>query len=135
MMGLLPADDPRMVSTVAAIEKDLTVDGYVLRYATETGVDGLPGDEATFLICTYWLADNLIMQGKTKKAQALFEKLLSIRSPLGLLAEEYHPKFARQLGNYPQAYSHVGLIFTAFLLEARRKGQELEVPSGAELMH
>ncbi|MBS2029752.1 MAG: glycoside hydrolase family 15 protein [Deltaproteobacteria bacterium] len=135
MMGLLPANDPRMVSTVAAIEKDLTVDGYVLRYATETGVDGLPGDEATFLICTYWLADNLIMQGKTRKAQGLFEKLLSIRSQLGLLAEEYHPRFGRQLGNYPQAYSHVGLIFTAFLLEAQRKGQELEVPSGAELVH
>jgi len=135
MMGLVPADDPRMVSTVEAIEKNLTVDGYVLRYATETGVDGLPGDEATFLICTYWLADNLLMQGKTKKAQAIFEKLLNIRSPLGLMAEEYHPKLRRQLGNYPQAYSHVGLIFTAFMLESRRAGRELEMPSGTELVH
>ncbi|MBX3190649.1 MAG: glycoside hydrolase family 15 protein [Labilithrix sp.] len=119
-MGFLPADDPRMLSTVAAIEKNLTWDGLVLRYATETGVDGLPGHEGTFLICSFWLADNYAMVGRLDEAEALLRRLVSLSSDLGLLAEEYHPDLRRQLGNYPQAFSHVGLINTATLIEAKR---------------
>jgi GH15 family glucan-1,4-alpha-glucosidase len=119
-MGFLPADDPRIRSTVAAIERHLTSDGFVFRYATETGVDGLAGQEAPFLFCSFWLADNYVMAGRFQEAEALLERLLSLRNDLGLLAEEYHPKLGRQLGNFPQAFSHVGLINTAFLLEATR---------------
>ncbi|MGA9525370.1 MAG: glycoside hydrolase family 15 protein [Myxococcaceae bacterium] len=130
-MGFLPADDPRMLSTVAAIEKGLTWEGFVLRYATETGVDGLAGHEATFLICSFWLVDNYSMVGRFDDAQALLERLMSIRNDLGLLAEEYHPGLHRQLGNFPQAFSHVGLIISASMLEARRAGRELAFPATA----
>jgi GH15 family glucan-1,4-alpha-glucosidase len=116
-MGFLPATDPRMLSTVAAIEKGLTWDGLVLRYATETGVDGLPGHEATFLICTFWLADNYAMSGRLDDAAALLDRCVSLCTPLGLLAEEYHPALHRQLGNFPQAFSHIGLITTAYIIE------------------
>jgi GH15 family glucan-1,4-alpha-glucosidase len=124
-LGFLPADDPRMLSTVAAIEKDLTWDGLVLRYQTEAGKDGLPGHEATFLICSFWLADNYAMAGRLEEAQALFDRLVSLASPLGLLAEEYHPGLHRQLGNFPQAFSHIGLINTAHTIEecAKRFGR------------
>jgi GH15 family glucan-1,4-alpha-glucosidase len=130
-MGFLPADDPRMLSTVAAIERGLTWDGLVLRYATETGVDGLPGHEATFLICSFWLADNYAMAGRLDDAQVLFERLLSLTSPLGLLAEEYHPGLRRQLGNFPQAFSHIGLINTAHIIAecAKKFGREAPQPS------
>ncbi|UJR85519.1 glycoside hydrolase family 15 protein [Sandaracinus amylolyticus] len=132
-MGLLPADDPRMVSTVAAIEKGLTWDGLVLRYATETGVDGLPGHEATFLICSFWLADNYAMVGRLDDAEALLARLVSLSSDLGLLAEEYHPELHRQLGNFPQAFSHIGLINTAYLIEAKRAGKTVALPAAAQL--
>ena len=115
--GLLPATDPRMLSTVAAIERELTWKGLVLRYSTETGVDGLPGHEATFLICSFWLADNYAMSGRLADAEALLDRLVSLASPLGLLAEEYHPGLERQLGNFPQAFSHIGLINSAFIIE------------------
>jgi GH15 family glucan-1,4-alpha-glucosidase len=123
-LGFLPATDPRMLSTVAAIEKDLTWDGLVLRYSTETGNDGLPGHEATFLICSFWLADNYAMSGRLDDARALFERLVSLVSPLGLLAEEYHPGLRRQLGNFPQAFSHIGLINTACIIEEMRARRE-----------
>lgn len=116
-MGFLPADDPRMLSTVAAIERDLTWDGLVLRYRTDTGVDGLPGHEATFLICSFWLADNYAMAGRLDDAAALLDRCISLASPLGLLAEEYHPTLHRQLGNFPQAFSHIGLVNTAYIIE------------------
>jgi len=132
-MGFLPADDPRMLSTVAAIERDLTWDGLVLRYCTETGVDGLPGHEATFLICSFWLADNYAMVGRLDEAEALVERLVSLSSDLGLLAEEYHPELHRQLGNFPQAFSHVGLINTAYLIEAKRAGREIGFPTAPQL--
>jgi GH15 family glucan-1,4-alpha-glucosidase len=90
-----------------------------LRYATETGVDGLPGHEATFLICSFWLVDNYAMVGRDDDAHALFERLLATRNDLGLLAEEYHPGLQRQLGNFPQAFSHIGIIDSAFRLEAK----------------
>jgi GH15 family glucan-1,4-alpha-glucosidase len=98
----------------------------VFRYATETGVDGLAGQEAPFLFCSFWLADNYVMAGRLDEAETLLERLLSLRNDVGLLAEEYHPKLARQLGNFPQAFSHVGLINTAFLLEAKRAGLGLD---------
>jgi len=128
-MGFLPAEDPRMLSTVAAIEKGLAWDGLVLRYATDTGVDGLPGHEATFLICSFWLADNYAMVGRLDEAEALLARLISLSNDLGLLAEEYHPELHRQLGNFPQAFSHIGLINTAYLIEAKRAGREVEYPA------
>jgi GH15 family glucan-1,4-alpha-glucosidase len=128
-MGFLPADDPRMLSTVAAIEQGLTSDGFVYRYATDTGVDGLAGHEATFLICSFWLVDNLAMAGRLDDAEVLFERLLSVRNELGLLAEEYHPGLQRQIGNFPQAFSHVGIIDSAFRLEAKRAGRTRSFPA------
>jgi GH15 family glucan-1,4-alpha-glucosidase len=132
-VGFLPADDPRMLSTVAAIEEDLTWDGLVLRYQTKAGKDGLPGHEATFLICSFWLADNYAMVGRLDDAEALFRRLVSHCNDLGLLAEEYHPGIHRQLGNFPQAFSHVGLVNTAYVIEecARKFGRE--APRQAEL--
>ncbi|WP_426749751.1 glycoside hydrolase family 15 protein [Myxococcus sp. Y35] len=131
-MGFLPATDPRMLSTVAAIERGLTWDGLVLRYATETGVDGLAGHEATFLICSFWLVDNYTMVGRLDDAKALLDRLISLRSTYGLLAEEYHPGLQRQLGNFPQAFSHVGLINSVFLLESKVSGRKVAFPAMAE---
>lgn len=117
-VGFLPADDPRMVGTVEAIRRDLVVDGFVRRYRMpEEGapeeVDGLPGEEGAFLITTFWLADNLALQGRREEATEVFERLLSLRNDVGLLSEEYDPVAGRLLGNFPQAFSHVGLIHTA----------------------
>jgi GH15 family glucan-1,4-alpha-glucosidase len=115
-VGFLTHDDPRIVSTVAAIERELVRDGFVIRYMTERGVDGLPPGEGVFLMCTFWLADSYAMTGRMGEAKALFEKLLAIRNDVGLLSEEYDPRAQRMLGNFPQAFSHVGLINTAFNL-------------------
>jgi len=123
-VGFLPANDPRIVGTVAAIEKELVVDGFVERYRTETGVDGLPRGEGAFLLCTFWLADNYAMMGRTAEARNLFERLLAIRNDVGLLAEEFDPLAGRQLGNFPQAFSHLGLINTARNLTQREKPAE-----------
>jgi len=128
-MGFLPADDRRMVSTVAAIEKDLTWEGLVLRYSTETGVDGLAGHEATFLICSFWLVDNYAMSGRLDDAEALLDRLVSLTTPLGLLAEEYHPTLHRQLGNFPQAFSHIGLINSAYIIDEARTKQGVTLPA------
>jgi GH15 family glucan-1,4-alpha-glucosidase len=130
-MGFLPATDPRMLSTVAAVERDLTWDGLVLRYSTETGVDGLAGHEATFLICSFWLVDNYAMSGRLDDAEAYLDRLVSLASPLGLLAEEYHPTLHRQLGNFPQAFSHIGLINSAYIIEEMRAKREVSLPSAA----
>jgi GH15 family glucan-1,4-alpha-glucosidase len=115
-MGFLPATDPRIQGTVAAIEEDLMRDGFVDRYRTESGVDGLPHGEGAFLLCTFWLADNYALMGRTDDARALFGRLLSVRNDVGLLAEEYDPRAGRLLGNFPQAFSHLGLINTALNL-------------------
>jgi GH15 family glucan-1,4-alpha-glucosidase len=117
LVGFLPADDPRMVSTVRAIEKNLLRGGFVRRYSTELGLDGLPGDESPFLACSFWLADNYALQGRITEAEELFERLLSIRNHLGLLAEEYDPIGGRQIGNFPQGFSHLALIYTAGIIE------------------
>lgn len=113
MVGFIPASDPRMIGTVDLIQKRLVRDGLVQRYITECGVDGLPGDEASFLICTFWLADNLALQGRYGEAREIFERLLTLRNDVGLLAEEYDPVSKRLLGNFPQAFSHIGLVNTA----------------------
>ncbi|MEO8718531.1 MAG: glycoside hydrolase family 15 protein [Burkholderiales bacterium] len=113
MVGFLPAADPRVRSTVAAIERRLLRDGLVLRYDTEQGADGLPSGEGAFLACSFWLVDNYVLQGRHAEARALFESLLALRNDVGLLAEEYDASARRQLGNFPQAFSHLALINTA----------------------
>jgi GH15 family glucan-1,4-alpha-glucosidase len=125
-MGFLPPDDKRVIGTIEAIQRELsTSDGFVLRYPTsssdtsgEDNLDGLPGDEGAFLACSFWLADDLAMIGRVEEARRLFEKLLSLRNDLGLLAEEWDPRHRRQVGNFPQAFSHVPLIDTALRLTA-----------------
>jgi GH15 family glucan-1,4-alpha-glucosidase len=114
--GFLPADDPRVLGTIRAVERNLVRDGFVRRYATELALDGLPGDEAPFLACSFWLADAYVATGRMRDAEAMFERLLSIRNDLGLLAEEYEPKHGRLLGNFPQGFSHLTLIHTATVL-------------------
>jgi GH15 family glucan-1,4-alpha-glucosidase len=113
LVGFLPALDPRMLGTVSAIEKHLLKDGFVSRYDTTTSVDGLAGDEGVFLACSFWLADNYILQDRYDDARALFQRLLALRNDLGLLSEEYDLKARRLVGNFPQAFSHVALINTA----------------------
>jgi GH15 family glucan-1,4-alpha-glucosidase len=119
LVGFLPPDDPRVVSTVEAIQRELTDDGLVLRYRPEKTADGLPGGEGTFLVCSFWMADALGMIGRRDEAGELFERLLGLRNDLGLLAEEYDPVDRRQLGNFPQAFSHVGIVNTANNLVSR----------------
>jgi GH15 family glucan-1,4-alpha-glucosidase len=116
LVGFLPPDDPRMIGTVKAVEQRLVFDGLVFRYDTGGGVDGLPPGEGAFLACSFWLADNYILQGRMRDARDLFERLLLLRNDVGLLAEEYDPRSKRQLGNFPQAFSHVALVNTAFNL-------------------
>lgn len=113
LVGFLPADDPRVTNTVAAIEKRLMRDGFLARYNNNSGVDGLPGQEGAFLACTFWLADVYTLQGRLEEAEQIFERLLSIRNDVGLLAEEFDPRERRQLGNFPQAFSHLALVNTA----------------------
>ncbi|MEV7507020.1 glycoside hydrolase family 15 protein [Streptomyces sp. NPDC090085] len=116
-VGFLPPDDPRVVGTVDAVRAELGRSGLVRRYSTaDSAVDGLPGDEGAFLACSFWLADALHMTGRKDEAVALFERLLSVRNDVGLLAEEYDAVAGRQLGNFPQAFSHVGLVNTALTL-------------------
>ncbi len=117
--GFLPADDPRITATVAAIERELIEDGFVLRYRTEDNVDGLPGREGAFLACTFWLVDIYVRQERYQEAERLFERLLSLGNDLGLLAEEYDPRAKRLVGNFPQAFSHVGLVNSAVNLARR----------------
>ncbi len=114
LVGFLPATDPRVVSTVEAIQRELTADGLVLRYATEaTREDGLPPGEGAFIPCTFWLADNLTMMGRYEEARRLFKRLVGLCNDVGLLSEEYDLRSNRQLGNFPQAFTHVFLINTA----------------------
>jgi GH15 family glucan-1,4-alpha-glucosidase len=124
--GFLPATDPRMTQTVSAIERKLLQDGFVRRYATEAGADGLPGTEGVFLACSFWLADNYALAGRVNEAEELFERLISLRNHLGLLSEEYDPKSHRQIGNFPQAFSHLALVATARLIDAARVGRDVQ---------
>jgi GH15 family glucan-1,4-alpha-glucosidase len=113
-VGFLPYDDPRVRGTIEAIEKNLMVDGLVLRYRTEQTDDGLPPGEGVFLACSFWMVSALRMLGRADDARKLFERLLTLRNDVGLLAEEYDPRAKRQLGNFPQALSHIALINAAF---------------------
>ncbi len=127
--GFLPATDERFRSTVDAIRRELMVDGLVLRYRTreDGAVDGLPPGEGVFLPCSFWLADVLAMQGQVDEARELFERLLDLRNDVGLLSEEYDPRAGRMLGNFPQAFTHLAIINTAFVL---REGRSLRSPTG-----
>ena len=117
LVGFLPAQDERVVGTIEAIQRELVEEGLVLRYRPEEeNVDGLPGTEGAFLLCTFWLADCLHLMGRTEEARALFEHLLTLRNDVGLLSEEYDPRAKRQLGNFPQAFSHVALVNSARIL-------------------
>jgi carbohydrate kinase (thermoresistant glucokinase family) len=133
LVGFLPADDQRVRGTVAAIERELMIDGLVLRYRTEADIDGLPPGEGVFLPCSFWLANNYKLQHRDAEAYALFDRLLSLRNDVGLLAEEYDPKAQRQLGNFPQAFSHLALIATALSLhdvgpaQQRAQGREAQL--------
>jgi GH15 family glucan-1,4-alpha-glucosidase len=122
-VGFLPASDPRVVGTVRAVGHELRHDGFVRRYSTSDDgeVDGLPGSEGAFLACSFWLADALNAIGERDEAVALFERLLELRNDVGLLAEEWDPVAGRQLGNFPQAFSHIGLVNTALALEAGKR--------------
>jgi GH15 family glucan-1,4-alpha-glucosidase len=120
LVGFLPASDARVRGTLAAIERELLHGGFVLRYPTHEVDDGLPPGEGVFLPCSFWLADNYLLQGRRDQAVALFERLLELRNDLGLLAEEYDPVAKRQLGNFPQAFTHVALVNTAVNLAKRR---------------
>jgi GH15 family glucan-1,4-alpha-glucosidase len=120
LVGFLPASDPRVRGTVAAIERDLTHDGFVSRYQTVPEVDGLPPGEASFLLCSFWLVDNLVLLGRHDDAHRLFERLLTVRNDVGLLAEGYDAVRGCQAGNFPQAFSHVGLVNSALNLSRSR---------------
>ncbi|MDY6996950.1 MAG: glycoside hydrolase family 15 protein [Actinomycetota bacterium] len=127
--GFLPWDDPRVIGTVEAVQRELSVDGgFLLRYRTDHGVDGLPGTEGAFLACTFWLADALCGIGRIDEATELFERLLALRNDVGMLSEEYDPVGGRHLGNTPQAFSLVGLINTARELSGTHT--ETSGPSG-----
>ncbi len=128
LVGFLPPEDPRVRGTIAAVQRELMADGFVLRYRTESGKDGLPPGEGAFLACSFWLADNLVLQNRKDEALELFEQLLALRNDVGLLAEEYDPRAKRLVGNFPQAFSHLSLIGTAMNLHnlamAERRGKE-----------
>lgn len=123
-VGFLPPDDPRIRRTVEAIERELTFDGLVLRYNTHKADDGLPPGEGAFLACSFWLADALLLIGRKEDARRLFERLLGLRNNLGLLAEEYDPRQKQMLGNFPQAFSCIALINTAYNLAQAYKAGE-----------
>jgi GH15 family glucan-1,4-alpha-glucosidase len=125
IVGFLPSDDPRVRGTVAAVERTLVRDGLVMRYDTHSAVDGLPPGEGAFLACSFWLVDNYVLLGRDEEACALFERLLALRNEVGLLAEQYDPRGRRQLGNFPQAFSHLALINSARSLNTAKGAAHL----------
>jgi GH15 family glucan-1,4-alpha-glucosidase len=129
LVEFLPATDPRVVATVEAIQDELVVDGFVRRYRTESDVDGLPRGEGMFLPCSFWLADNLALMGRSDEAHRLFERLVAICNDVGLLSEEYDPDAGRMLGNFPQAMTHVALINTARILDQDGQPGEIDTAS------
>jgi GH15 family glucan-1,4-alpha-glucosidase len=130
-LGFLPPQDPRVRGTVEAVERTLMVDGFVLRYVTENGADGLPPGEGAFLACSFWLVDAYTVIGRYDDAEKLFDRLLGVRNEVGLLSEEYDPRMGRLVGNFPQAFSHVALIVSAFRLAAAAKSTEPRVERAA----
>jgi GH15 family glucan-1,4-alpha-glucosidase len=136
IVGFLPADDPRVIGTVSAIERHLMADGFVMRYRGETAPDGLPAGEGAFLACSFWLVDAYVLQKRWDEARALFDRLVALRNDVGLLSEEYDPRSGRLVGNFPQAFSHIALINSAFNLTkaekpAEQRAQPDEVPVSA----
>jgi GH15 family glucan-1,4-alpha-glucosidase len=117
-VGFLPTSDPRVTGTIAAVERELTTDGFVYRYGPEgsSSNDGLRGQEGVFLLCSFWLADAWAMTGRTSDAHALLTRMIDLANDVGLLAEQYDPASKRMLGNFPQAFSHVGLVNSALSL-------------------
>jgi alpha,alpha-trehalase len=130
IVGFLPADDPRMLATIDAIAERLTDDrGLVYRYRTEEGVDGLAGEEGTFLLCTFWLAQALALAGQVERAREVFQRAASFVTDLGLLAEEVDPATGELLGNYPQAFSHIGLVNAAWAIDQAEHARSVPVPT------
>jgi GH15 family glucan-1,4-alpha-glucosidase len=130
LVGFLPPDDPRVVTTVEAVQRELLVDGFVLRYQNTSGIDGLPGTEGAFLPCTFWLADCLALMGRVDEAEAIFTRLIGLANDVGLLSEEYDTTSSRLLGNYPQAFTHVGVINTARNLTEAKAKRSAAPPAG-----
>jgi len=126
LFRFLPAEDPRVRGTLEAVRRELLVDGFVQRYRHDEDVedvDGLPPGEGAFFLCSFWFVDNLILLGELDEAQELFERLLALRNDLGLLSEEYDPRLRRLVGNFPQAFSHIGLVNTALMLDRALRGR------------
>jgi GH15 family glucan-1,4-alpha-glucosidase len=124
LVGFLPPDDKRIRNTIEAIERELVQDGFVLRYRSELGSDGLPAGEGAFLACSFWLVDNLVLLGRREKALTLFERLLRLCNDLGLLSEEYDVRGQCLAGNFPQAFSHIALVNSAYNLARSDKPAE-----------
>jgi GH15 family glucan-1,4-alpha-glucosidase len=122
-VGFLPGTDERVTGTIDAISRDLGRDGFVSRYSTSDTDDGLPGDEGQFLACSFWLVSALALNGRVGEARALFDRLLVLRNDLGLLSEEYDVRGQRQVGNFPQAFSHLTLIGAATAISAAEAKQ------------
>ena len=131
-VGFLPPQDVRVRGTIEAIERHLLVDGFVLRYDTGSGDDGLPAGEGAFLACSFWLVDAYLLLGRRDDAHRLFERLIALRNDVGLLSEEYDPRLGRLVGNFPQAFSHVALANSAFNLSRQAKPVEQRATAGAE---
>jgi GH15 family glucan-1,4-alpha-glucosidase len=136
IIGFLPADDPRVLGTMVAIERDLMVDGFVLRYRSETSPDGLPPGEGAFLACSFWLVDAYVLQNRWEEARALFDRLVGLSNDVGLLSEEFDPRSGRLVGNFPQAFTHVALINSAYNLsraeppaEQRAQSEKVKLPA------
>jgi GH15 family glucan-1,4-alpha-glucosidase len=128
-VGFIAADDPRFLGTLRAVEADLIRDGLVLRYRTEAGVDGLPGDEHPFLACSFWLVTAYALVGRLEDAHALMRRLVALANDVGLLSEEYDPVEARMVGNFPQAFSHLALIGAALALGQADSALSEDAPS------
>ena len=128
-MGFLPPSDPRVLGTVAAVEQRLMAGGFVRRYDTAATDDGLPGSEGAFLACSFWLAENYVLLGRMDDARVLLDRLLAVRNDVGLLSEEYDFRNNRLVGNFPQAFSHLGLVGTVYALaNAGQAADEAEAP-------
>ena len=128
-IGFVEGDDPRMLGTIAAVEEDLTRDGLVLRYRTESGVDGIGGNEHPFLACSFWLVSAYAAAGRTADAHALFDRLVGLVNDVGLLSEEYDAARGRMAGNFPQAFSHLALVQAAFALARAAGPRDAEAPA------
>jgi GH15 family glucan-1,4-alpha-glucosidase len=132
LVGFLPPDDERVVATVDAIDRELTSDGFILRYRPNQALDGLPQGEGTFLLCSFWMAQALALMGREREATERYERLVSLRNDVGLLSEEYDTGTKQLIGNIPQAFSHTALVNTAMLLsgKGRVRGQSISGATG-----